>query len=367
MATSDPYPWTTPPPSLGGGASTGDNSMTNWNQAWNEGYNNSTGGNPYTGFAAEGYAAGQAKYHADYAALHPTPQPGPAPTTPPPPAGTILDAGTGPVTPPTNNNDAALAQSSYDIAQGRIRDLFNTGNAQADTMQATGQNRLQDILNAVDAFKTEALQQKTNSGQEITNAASDIMHGNAVTARDLVGKSTGQARSLGLGLSSRLNLGQGLLQGLESTQGNTMAKAGEQNRANDIMYNQRLDTGNTTAGIANTNFNDLLGTINNFKTSNLASYGTNSNQAGSDFAGMLNNITNYNRSLTAMAAPSAGSLLAMQPDMTGINNQISSFLSSMPSTSTVGTGANAPLTLASPSSSFQDLLNPKKKIGTYWS
>jgi len=91
MATSDPYPWTTPAPtySKAPGASTGDTSATNWNQAWNEGYNNSTGANPYTGYAAAGYAQGQQQYLADYARTHQsqvlgnaTVNTGKAPTTP---------------------------------------------------------------------------------------------------------------------------------------------------------------------------------------------------------------------------------------------------------------------------------------------
>jgi hypothetical protein len=262
---------------------------------------------------------------------------------------------------PDNNNDAGLAQSAYDLAQQRIRNLFNQGEQTASNLEASGQRRLSDILAAVDAFKDRAKDQWTNAGQEITNVASDILHGNATNAANLVGKATGQARSLGLGLSSRLNLGQGLMQGLESTQGNTMAKAGEQNRANQVLLDTRNDTGDTTASNAQSTYQDVLDQANALRSTNLANYGTNETQAGQDFASMLNNIVNYNRSLTAMAAPDAASLVAMQPDMSGIVDKVNSVLGGLSSTTTASAGANQPTTLASPLT-YVDLL---KRQGLY--
>jgi hypothetical protein len=198
-----------------------------------------------------------------------------------------------------------------------------------------------------------------NAGQEITNSASDILSGNAVNARQLVGKATGQARSLGLGLSSRMNLGQGLLQNLESTQGNTMAKRGEQDRANQVQLDQRIDTGDAQARDAQTAKDNALASADAYDRVNVANYGTNSDQAGLDFANLLNNVVNYNRSLQAMATPDAKSLVQMQPDMTGIQNTIGSVLASLPS-SGVTTG-NVATNLASPTS-LVDLL---KKQGLY--
>jgi len=72
------------------GAST-SNPDVGWNTAWNQGYNNSTGTMPYSGYTLQGFQAGQAQYKTDYTNSHPSggsvPQPGPAPTTPQAPSG----------------------------------------------------------------------------------------------------------------------------------------------------------------------------------------------------------------------------------------------------------------------------------------
>lgn len=260
----------------------------------------------------------------------------------------------------TNPQDQSLAQAGLDVNIERIKNLFNAGKEQVAQESTNAVNRFNDIMAAVDAYKSRAGTLKENAGQEITNAASDIMHGNATNARNLVGKATGQARSLGLGLSSRMNLGQGLLQNLESTQGNVMAKQGEQNRANDVLYQGRIDTGDQQASDALTAKNAALSAADLYGRTNVENYGTNLEGATTNFASMLNNIVNYNRSLQAMATPNAGSLTQMQPDMSGIVNTINTVLGGLPAT-TIATGANPATNLASPTS----LLDLLKRQGLY--
>ena len=270
-------------------------------------------------------------------------------------AGTGAGAGAGTG---SNPNDPALADSAYALAQQRIQNIFNYDKAQADMERTNAVNRFNDILSAVDAFKKQAQTQFTNAGQEITNTASDLLHGNATNAADLVGKATGQARSLGLGLSSRLNLGQGLMQNLESTQGNTMAKKGEQDRANQVQLDQRNDTGDAQVRDATTAEQNTLAAADQLDRKSVADYGTNESQAGLDFGNMLNNIVNYNRSLQAMTPVDSGSLTAYNPDMSGIVNTINSVISGLPTTTTA---SEAPATLAS-SNSLTDIM---KRLGLY--
>jgi hypothetical protein len=277
-------------------------------------------------------------------ALLPTATPAPASTTPP----------TG-----SNDNGQAIAQASLDANIAKIQDLFNTQKQAAADELSSGQTRLNDILSAINDYKNEAQTNFTNSGQQITNQASDILHGNAVNAKDLVGKAVGSARSLGLGLSSRINLGQGLMQNLESTQGNTMAKAGEQNAANQANLTANQNTAKQNEDTAQANFQDVQNEVNRLNNANVAGYGTNLDQATTDFAGMLNNIVNYNRSLTALTLP--GSPTAANPDMSGIENTLATVLGGLPSTTTANSGANTPTNLAQPTS----LLDLLKKQGLY--
>lgn len=159
------YPWATPAPTYSSapGVSTGTPGI-NWNQAWNMGYNNSTGSNPYSGDIGSGYAAGQQQYQADYARTH---------QSTPPPSGTGIQTTGGTVlgtqAPPQDTGGGTDPNAALNNA---FNDYYNSLDAQMANLPGQRSN-LEETANsqlnqAVNTGQLTADQATTQLGNETT-------------------------------------------------------------------------------------------------------------------------------------------------------------------------------------------------------
>lgn len=222
-----------------------------------------------------------------------------------------------------------LANTENDARVRMIRELFDQGKQQVAGYRSNIENRFNDILKAVGAFRDRATTLRDNAGQEITNTAASTLGSNAKTAQQLAGSANAQGRNLGL--SSRVQLGQKLLGNLQSTQGNVLAKKGENVASNNALFQERNDQAQTQEDSARTNRNAGLEAADLYDRQNLANFGSNYEGAQLNFAGLLNNILGKQEALNSMKTPDAGGLTAYSPNFSGIVNTINGVLSSVPS------------------------------------
>lgn len=214
------------------------------------------------------------------------------------------------------------AQRMADLAEQQRRSRIDSTKMQGKNLRDSGQRTFDDLLKSIGSFRERAGTLKQNAGQEIIDTASNILGSNAATAQDLAGKATGRARGLGLGLSSRINLGNDVLRQLQTTQGNTIAERGQQERANDAQFQERQDQAQDQENTANTyrkGINDQATTLENMGYSN----------AEDDFSSALNNIVNYQQQMAQLQPLQVGGLQGYQPDFSGIANTLNGVLSGM--------------------------------------
>lgn len=233
---------------------------------------------------------------------------------------------------------------------------LNAAKQQAQDIRSEGQNTFNSLLGAVNAYRDRSKQQFTDAAQEIIDNASNILGTNANNAQQLVGKATGQARSLGLGLSSRLNSGQSLLNNLATTQGSTLATEGQNNRSNQVQLDTRNDTAQSNEDQANNYLKQINDAANQVESSGVNNYGT-----------ALNNIVNYQRSLAALTPLNSGSLTQLNPDFSSVANTLSSVLGGSTPTSTASAPGAVPANAgANPVdiTSILDLLKKQQGLAT---
>jgi hypothetical protein len=159
------YPWATPAPTYSSapGVSTGTPGVT-WNQAWNMGYNNSTGANPYSGDIGSGYSAGQQQYLADYARTHQsTPPPSGGGT--PPPSGQVL----GTQTPPSDGGQTdpyasvrSDISSGWDQYMGSLDEQLTGLTGQRANQEGMVNSQQNQAVNTLDLNKGQAITQLGN-------------------------------------------------------------------------------------------------------------------------------------------------------------------------------------------------------------
>lgn len=259
----------------------------------------------------------------------------------------------------STNLGEQLAGSETDRRIRMIRELFDQGSQQVNAYRNNINSRFDDIAKAVGAFKDRAGVLRDNSGQEITNESAGILGSNAKTAQELAGTANAQGRNLGL--SSKVNMGQKLLGNLQATQGNTLAKRGENYRTNDANYQERIDTGDAQMRDAESAKSAGLEQANLYDRQNLSNFGDNFEGAQLNFATLLNNVLGKSEALSAMKAPDASGLTAYDPSFNGIVNTINGTLSS------VTNGGNGQTSdagnLANPQT-YADLLKKYKGIYT---
>jgi hypothetical protein len=142
--------------------------------------------------------------------------------------------------------------NELELAEQARRNRINSYKAQAGNMRTSAQGAFDNILKSVNSFRDRSKTLFDNSGQEITNRASGILGQNARTAVESAGDARARGRALGLGDSSKFNLQNKVQGNLASTQGNTVARRGEENRANQGIFQERNDQAQAQEDEANT-------------------------------------------------------------------------------------------------------------------
>lgn len=207
---------------------------------------------------------------------------------------------------------------AQELADRAYRGKVDTYKNQAGSLRNQGGRVFEDILKAIGSFRDRAGTLKDNALQEITNRGADILGTNAQNAQGLMGKAVGRARNMGL--SGRMNLGNELLSNLQGMQGNTIAKRGEEERANSGLYQERMDQAQDQerqAGTYKTGMEEQAGNLER------AGY----DSAETSLLSNLNEIQNYNRMLASMNPVSATGLAQYSPAYSGLSNTLNSVLS----------------------------------------
>lgn len=288
---------------------------------WSERLNNNQP-TVFTGYTPQSQAAGLDKWRqVHFEQPRPQNKPvTPTPTLPTATSGYRSVTPSGQPTQPAGIDEVALAEQAR-------RNRINSYKAQAGNMRSQAQGSFDNILKAVNAFRDRSKTQFTNAGQEIVNSASGILGSNARTAREAEGTARARGRALGLGDSSKFQLQNKVQGNLASTQGNTIARRGEEERSNQNLFQERQDQAQSQENEANTylkNAMDRATTVEN----------TGYDVGEEVFANSLNDIVNYQRSLAAMRPVQADSLTQYAPNFSGIANTINNVLAGVGNKST---------------------------------
>lgn len=208
------------------------------------------------------------------------------------------------------------------LAEAARRNRINSAKAQAGQYRNEAQGAFDNILKAVNAFRERSKTQFDTAGQEITNNASEILGSNARTATEAAGSARARGRAMGLGDSSKFNLQNKVQGNLASTQGNTIARRGEEESSNRNLFQERNDQAQSQEDEANNylkSANERAGLIER------SGY-----DAGEEvFSSALNDIVNYQRQLAALKPVDAGGLQQYTPNFSGIANTINGVLSGL--------------------------------------
>lgn len=255
------------------------------------------------------------------------------------------------------DNGAKLAQQAYDNRINAVRSLFDRTKSQAADIRGQAARTFDDLMKAVGAFRERAGTQYANAGQEITNQASDILGSNARTAQETLGTSRALGRALGLGDSSKFNQQNKVIANLGATQGNTIARRGEQDRSNRVQYDTRLDQAQQQEGEATRYKQAVEDQARQLETTGLDQFGENTDAASNALGQSLNSILNYQRQLAAINPLQAEGLTSYAPDFSGIVSTLNGIL---PTGAVPGAGGADPgaISLAN-DPSYQEYLKRK--------
>lgn len=239
---------------------------------------------------------------------------------------------------PQGPSEQDLAQQAYNNRINAVRSLFDRTKQQANDIRGQAAKTFEDLIKAVGAFRERATTQFNNAGQEITNRSSEILGQNARTGQEALGTSRAIGRALGLGDSSKFNQQNKVIASLAGTQGNTLAKKGEENRANQALLQERNDQAQANEDEAGRYRTAVEDEARRLETTGIDQFGENIDAASSTLGNSLNSIINYQRQLAAIAPLQAGGLTQMAPNFDGIVNTLNGVLPN-------ATGAAAPTTL----------------------
>lgn len=239
-----------------------------------------------------------------------------------PPNATMRQGGGGGGGAPTNTSLASSTGGGFDeqaLAEQRRRSMIDSYKAQAGNLRSEGESTFANILNAVNAFRDRSKTLASNAGQEITNRASGILGANARMGTQAVGDARARGRAFGLGDSSKFNLQNKISGNLAATQGNTIARRGEEERSNQALLQERNDQAQSQEDQGNTYRNSI-----NSRASALENAGY--DQAEDQYASSLNDIINYQRQLAAINPVQSSSLQQYAPNFSGIANTVNGVL-----------------------------------------
>lgn len=225
----------------------------------------------------------------------------------------------------------------------RIQNIFGAAKQRAGDFRSSGQATFDNLLKSIGAFRERAGTLKANSAQEITDTASGILGSNARSAREAAGQSRALGRAQGLGDSSKFNAQNRVTSSLLGTQGSTLANRGQNERANDALYQERQDQAQSQEDTANTYLKGINDQANAIENTALDQFGEDYGQADLSFASMLNEIQNRNNALSSLQPADASTLTPYANNTSGITNTINGILSNYGgagSTATADMGAN---------------------------
>lgn len=215
---------------------------------------------------------------------------------------------------PTNTSN------ELDLAEQARRNRISSYKAQAENYRSGAQRTFDNILKSVNDFRERNKTLYSNAGQEITNRASEILGSNARTAREASGEARARGRALGLGDSSRFKLQNKVLSNLASTQGNTIARRGDEQRANQALFQERNDQAQTQENEANAYLKGAQDKATQIENSGY-------DVAEENYASSLNDIVNYQRQLAAINPLNSQGITQYTPNFSGIVNTINNVLS----------------------------------------
>lgn len=216
------------------------------------------------------------------------------------------------VTAPTTAVSTDLGPSAAELA-------YRSAIANAQGIRDRGLQTFNDLLASVNDFRTRAGTLKDTGNQEVINQSADTLGSNATTAQQLAGSANAQGRNLGL--SSKLNLGQRILGNLQQTQGNTLARKGENLRENENLYQSRLSEADAKQSEAERYRQEIEDAANSVEAGGLSGY-----------VGALDTLVNRANALSAINPLDSSGLTGYTPDMSGIVNTLNGLLGSTPTT-----------------------------------
>lgn len=252
-------------------------------------------------------------------------------------------------TPSGGSNITAPTGQTGDNGQGVANLGLAAALANAQSYRDRGLQTFNDLIKSVNDFRNRASDLRSAGEQTITNQTADTLGSNAKTAQQLAGAANAQGRNLGL--SSKVNLGQRLLGNLEGTQGNVLAKKGENLTANENLYQSRQDQANAQEAQANQYKQGIESGVNQIQAGGLA-----------DYTGALQAIQERANALASLNPLNAGGLSGYSPDFSGITNTLNSVIGSIPSVTGSGANTNQAVNLVT-DPTFQAYL--RKYAGTY--
>lgn len=266
---------------------------------------------------------------------------------------------------PTGGGDPGvdLAKQAYEQRINAIRNLFGQTKQRAADIRSEADRTFADLLKQVGAFRDRSKGLFDTAGQEITNNASEILGSNARTAREQEGTLRAQGRALGLGDSSKFRQQTGLAGRLAAAQGDTLATRGEQNRANQNLFQERQDQAQAQEDEATRYKQNVYDQARAIENIGLDQFGDNVDAASNAFGTSLNNILNYQRQLASINPLQANSISAYTPDFSNVKDAISQIIGT-PLSSGSGSGISFDLGSANPvqPTSILDLLKRSKGL-----
>ena len=245
----------------------------------------------------------------------------------------------------TPTTDGGGGDTGRDFAYEAWRSAID----QANRIRNSGRATFDDLIKAVGAFRDRAKTQRDDSGQEITNRFGEIMGQTGLMGRQTATDAARRGRALGLGDSSKFR-NQNLVAGnLALQQGGNLAKRGENERANEALYQERLDQAQGQEDQANRYLRDINDYASGVETQGMHNY-----------ANTLSSLIDRANQLAALKPLNAGSLQAYQTDTSGLTNVLNGLLGSMQSRQI--SGGDMAANLANPVDIFS-LNDPRRNRG----
>ena len=239
--------------------------------------------------------------------------------------------------------------TSTDTGQDFAYEAWRSAIDQANRIRNSGRATFDDLIKAVGAFRDRAKTQRDDSGQEITNRFGEIMGQTGLMGRQTATDAARRGRALGLGDSSKFR-NQNLVAGnLALQQGGNLAKRGENERANEALYQERLDQAQGQEDQANRYLRDINDYASGVETQGMHNY-----------ANTLSSLIDRANQLAALKPLNAGSLQAYQTDTSGLTNVLNGLLGSMQSRQI--SGGDMAANLANPVDIFS-LNDPRRNRG----